>query len=96
MTTSNHVADNGVVHIINGVMMPPNGTFVDIISADPEFSTLKAAVETAGIAEALNGNWSSCFLIKYCKTCRCVLLSPCESVCPLEKMFKTLETHEIF
>ena len=56
VTTSNHVADNGVVHIINGVMMPPNGTFVDIISADPEFSTLKAAVETAGIAEALNGN----------------------------------------
>ena len=68
MTTSNHVADNGVVHIINGVMMPPNGTFVDIISADPEFSTLKAAVETAGIAEALNGNRSSCSVIKHCKT----------------------------
>ena len=96
MTTSNHVADNGVVHIINGVMMPPNGTFVDIISADPEFSTLKAAVETAGIAEALNGNWCSCSVITHCPTCRCVLLSLCESVCPLEQMIKTLETHGIF
>lgn len=39
--------------------MPPNGTFVDILSADPNFSTLKAAVETAGLATALNGLYST-------------------------------------
>ena len=58
VTSGNHVASNGVVHIIAGVMTPPNGTMVDILSADPEFSTLKAAVETAGLAAALNGNYS--------------------------------------
>ena len=55
MMSADHEAGNGVVHIISGVMSPPNGTFIDILSADPEFSTLKAAVETAGLAAALNG-----------------------------------------
>jgi len=54
VTKADLKASNGVVHLVDGVLTPPNGTFVDILSTNPNLSTLKAAVETAGLAEALN------------------------------------------
>ena len=49
------MADNGVVHLISHVMTPPNGTIMDMISSDPNFSTLKAALEATGLDAALQG-----------------------------------------
>ncbi|XP_071087697.1 transforming growth factor-beta-induced protein ig-h3-like [Haliotis cracherodii] len=48
-----HVVSNGVVHLMNGVMMPPSGTVVDIVSNDGELTTLLAAVQKAGLTNFL-------------------------------------------
>merc|ERR1711963_1111002 len=40
-------ADNGLVHFIDGVMMIPQGDLVDVLAADPKFSTLVTAVKAA-------------------------------------------------
>ncbi|MGI9585978.1 MAG: fasciclin domain-containing protein, partial [Acidimicrobiia bacterium] len=70
------IADNGIVHVINGVLLPPDiaaaltgeaapeeepmeptiaETVVELASGDPaEFTILLAALETAGLVDALN------------------------------------------
>ena len=47
-------ADNGIVHIIDAVMMPP-GTITDIVVASDDFTLLEAAVVAADLADALAG-----------------------------------------
>ncbi|KAH3843718.1 transforming growth factor-beta-induced protein ig-h3-like [Dreissena polymorpha] len=47
-------ASNGIVHIIDHVMMAPNGSIMDYISSKPNLSTLKAAIEAAGLTSALS------------------------------------------
>jgi len=47
VTTADVMATNGVVHVINQVMLPP--TLVDVLSADAEFSTLVTALTTANL-----------------------------------------------
>ena len=49
-------ADNGMVHVIDKVMMPPSGSIVDIVAGDSDFSTLLKQVQSAGLASALQGN----------------------------------------
>jgi len=54
------VADNGVIHVIDSVLLPPAeeeslGSIVDIAVADGRFQTLVAAVQAAGLAETLSG-----------------------------------------
>jgi uncharacterized surface protein with fasciclin (FAS1) repeats len=44
---------NGVVHVIDAVLLPP--TVVDHAAANPDFSTLAAAVAKADLTAALNG-----------------------------------------
>ncbi|XP_041360398.1 transforming growth factor-beta-induced protein ig-h3-like [Gigantopelta aegis] len=46
---SGHNATNGVIHEIGGVMVPPVGSVVDVINNDPELSTLKLVVQSAGL-----------------------------------------------
>lgn len=46
------IATNGVIHVISKVLMP--ATITDIVSWDPNFSILKAAVVRAGLATALS------------------------------------------
>jgi len=46
-------AANGVIHVIDSVLLPPDGDIVDIVLADENFSTLAAAVDAAGLVEAL-------------------------------------------
>jgi transforming growth factor-beta-induced protein len=62
-------ADNGIVHVINAVLLPPDfemmeetttttveeasNTIADIVVGNEDFSTLLAAVEAAGLTDAL-------------------------------------------
>ena len=52
VTTADVEATNGVVHIIDKVILPP--TVVDIAIQNANFSTLVAAVVKAGLVDALN------------------------------------------
>lgn len=62
-------ASNGVIHVVDNVLLPPavasaganiaptaasTGTIVDVLAANPNFSTLVAAVQAAGLVNALN------------------------------------------
>jgi transforming growth factor-beta-induced protein len=48
---------NGVVHVINKVLLPPtSNNIVDIALGDENFSMLVAAVTKAGLAETLSGD----------------------------------------
>jgi uncharacterized surface protein with fasciclin (FAS1) repeats len=47
------VANNGVVHVIDTVLLPRSTTLVDLVVGDPQFSTLLAAVQAAGLADTL-------------------------------------------
>ncbi len=46
-------AFNGVIHIINAVLLPPSQNLVQIASANPDFSILVQAVVKAGLADVL-------------------------------------------
>ena len=48
-------ASNGVIHVIDTVLLPPQkATIVDIAKEDGRFTTLLAAVEAAGLVDTLN------------------------------------------
>jgi len=49
-------ADNGVVHLIDQVLMMPPPTVVDVITNDTTLTTLETAVTEAGLVEALSGD----------------------------------------
>ncbi|KAH3788442.1 hypothetical protein DPMN_166586 [Dreissena polymorpha] len=49
------ICDNGVIHTLAGVMMPPEGDIVNIVSNHNETSTLLSLAVAAGIAGALQG-----------------------------------------
>jgi transforming growth factor-beta-induced protein len=53
------VASNGVIHVIDSVLLPPQeeslGTIVDIAVADGRFTTLVTALQEADLVEALSG-----------------------------------------
>jgi transforming growth factor-beta-induced protein len=46
---------NGVIHVIDSVMLPVDGTVVDVAVKNGSFKTLVAAVQAAGLAETLSG-----------------------------------------
>ena len=49
------LADNGVVHVIDAVLLPPSNTITDIVVNSPVHETLEAAVIAADLAETLKG-----------------------------------------
>ncbi len=60
--TTDIAATNGVIHVIDGVLLPPAdesaamgemGTIADVVAGNPDFSTLLAALQAAGLAETL-------------------------------------------
>lgn len=55
VTVADILADNGVVHVIDAVLIPPATTVVDIVVNSPDHETLEAAVIAAGLAETLSG-----------------------------------------
>ena len=56
VTTANLSADNGIVHVIDAVLLPPTTTVVDIIVNSPDHNTLEAAVIAAELVPALSGD----------------------------------------
>ena len=54
-------ASNGVIHVIDTVILPPTGDIVDFVSNSTELSTLYTLVGQAGIASALKGDGVTLF-----------------------------------
>ncbi len=54
VTVADIIAENGVVHVINAILLPPN-TVVDVIVGSADHNTLEAAVGAAGLVNTLNG-----------------------------------------
>ena len=48
-------ASNGVIHVIDAVILPESRDIVDIAVEDGRFNTLVAAVQAAGLVDALKG-----------------------------------------
>jgi transforming growth factor-beta-induced protein len=53
VTVTNLRASNGVVHLIDRVILPTDKDIVDIAAANPQFSILVAAVQAAGLVDTL-------------------------------------------
>ena len=54
VTVADIATDNGVVHVIDAILLPPN-TVVDVIVGSADHNTLEAAVGAAGLVNTLNG-----------------------------------------
>jgi len=48
-------ASNGVIHVVDKVMLPTEKSIVEIAAGNDSFSTLVAAVKAAGLVETLSG-----------------------------------------
>lgn len=60
--TADLVASNGVIHVIDSVLLPPVPTCADLLS-DPNFSTLASAVDTVGLTTTLSDPTTGPFTI---------------------------------
>lgn len=56
VTAANITASNGIIHVINTVMMPTSESIVEIAQSAGQFNTLLAAAKSAGLVPALNGD----------------------------------------
>jgi transforming growth factor-beta-induced protein len=54
VSVSNIIADNGIVHVIDAVLLPPP-TVADIIVNSPDHNTLETAIVKAELLDALKG-----------------------------------------
>jgi uncharacterized surface protein with fasciclin (FAS1) repeats len=54
IVTTDIEASNGVIHVIDEVMMPSN--IIEIAGSNDDFTTLTAAIKAAGLVETLNGD----------------------------------------
>lgn len=50
------MASNGVIHVVDSVMLPPSSDIVEIAAGNSSFSTLVAALQAAGLVETLQGD----------------------------------------
>ena len=48
------MASNGIIHVLNAVMIPPAGNIVSTLAACPVFKTLVEAVKVAGLVDTLS------------------------------------------
>jgi uncharacterized surface protein with fasciclin (FAS1) repeats len=53
---ANIMADNGIIHVINEVLLPPEFDIVQTAVSNDDFSTLAAAVGAAGLTSALQAD----------------------------------------
>ncbi|MCY7292034.1 MAG: fasciclin domain-containing protein [Ferruginibacter sp.] len=57
------LANNGVIHTINGVLLPPPGNLSVTLALNPNLSFLRAAISTAGLTLRLDTNRSPITLL---------------------------------
>ena len=50
---ANIKATNGIIHVIDKVLLPPAGNLVEVAAGNPNFTYLVAAVQRAGLVQAL-------------------------------------------
>ena len=55
VTATDIACSNGVIHVIDTVMLPVDGTVVDVAAKNGSFNTLVAAIKAAGLVETLSG-----------------------------------------
>lgn len=55
VTATDIACSNGVIHVIDTVILPVDGTIVDVAAKNGSFNTLVAAVKAAGLVETLSG-----------------------------------------
>lgn len=55
VVSTDSFALNGVLHVVDGVLLPPNKDIVETAQATPSLSTLVAAVVAAGLVDTLKG-----------------------------------------
>jgi transforming growth factor-beta-induced protein len=55
ITTTNVIAKNGVIHVIDTVIVPPADDIVATASKNPDFEQLTAALTSAGLVATLQG-----------------------------------------
>lgn len=46
-------ACNGIVHVVDKILLPPEGNLVDVLAANPEYSTLVRLMKVSGLADSL-------------------------------------------
>jgi len=56
ISSPDHAADNGMIHYIDSVIMPPTMDMYDTLKNDPKYSTLMTALATAGLPGHLSGS----------------------------------------
>ncbi len=56
ITKTDIECSNGVIHVIDEVILPKTDTLLETASSAGSFNTLAAAIEAAGLVEALNGD----------------------------------------
>ena len=55
VTATDIACSNGVIHVIDAVILPVDGTVVDVAVKNGSFNTLVAAIKAAGLVETLSG-----------------------------------------
>ena len=55
VTDTDIACSNGVIHVIDAVILPVDGTVVDVAVKNGSFNTLVAAIKAAGLVETLSG-----------------------------------------
>jgi len=53
VTSRDHYATNGIVHIVDKVVLPAAGTIADVVANDPELRTLNKILSKSGVMEEL-------------------------------------------
>ena len=55
VTATDIACSNGVIHVIDAVILPVDGTVIDVAVKNGSFNTLVAAIKAAGLVETLSG-----------------------------------------